>query len=221
MKQIIKNVIKRLITKKLHLRLMAYNSLISNPNSYLYSTGWIQSLGVRKPIDKDGSPIPWMNFAVVKLLEDRLTDNLNIFEFGSGYSTYFYARKVLAVTSVEYDEDWFQLIKSDLPENVNLIYKAKDVDGDYCRIIGTANEQYDVVIVDGRDRVNCVKQSISALSAKGIILLDDSQRERYKEGIEFAIGLGFRALDIEGLKATDVIMNRSTILYRNDNCLGI
>jgi len=221
MKQIIKNVIKRLITKKLHLRLMAYNSLISNPNSYLYSTGWIQSLGVRKPIDKDGSPIPWMNFAVVKLLEDRLTDNLNIFEFGSGYSTYFYARKVLAVTSVEYDEDWFQLIKSDLPENVNLIYKAKDVDGDYCRIIGTANEQYDVVIVDGRDRVNCVKQSISALSAKGIILLDDSQRERYKEGIEFAMGLGFRALDIEGLKATDVIMNRSTILYRNDNCLGI
>lgn len=174
-----------------------------------------------KPINKDGKPIPWMNFPVVKFLEERLNDDLIVFEFGSGYSTYFYAKKVMAVTSVEYDEDWLHLIKSDMPENVNLIYKEKDIDGDYCRVIGITNKQYDVVIIDGRDRVNCVKQSIPALSSKGIILLDDSHRERYKEGIEFAKQLGFRALEIEGLKATGSVINRSTILYRTDNCLGI
>lgn len=220
MKPLIKKILKRLFPN-LILHWKAYNKLIRNSNSYLHTTGWIQSLEKSKPINEDGKPIPWMNFPVVKFLEERLNDDLTVFEFGSGYSTYFYAKKVMAVTSVEYDEDWLQLIKSDMPENVNLIYKEKDIDGDYCRVIGITNKQYDVVIIDGRDRVNCVKQSIPALSSKGIILLDDSHRERYREGIEFAKQLGFRALEIEGLKATGSIINRSTILYRTDNCLGI
>jgi hypothetical protein len=53
------------------------------------------------------------------------------------------------------------------------------MDGDYCRAIGETGDQYDVVIVDSRDRMNCLKQSISALTSRGVILLDDSQRRRY------------------------------------------
>ena len=216
MKSLIKNYLAKLFPK-----LIAYNDLIKNRNSYLYATGWIQSLKESKPIDKDGNPIPWMNFPVVRLLDERLKDDLHVFEYGSGYSTYFYAKRVMTVTSVEYDEYWFNLINSDMPDNVTLIYKANDVDGEYCRIIGTTNEQYDVVIIDGRDRVNCVKQSISTLSPRGVILLDDSQLARYREGIDFAKGLGFRALDIEGLKARGWGIDRSTIFYRTNNCLGI
>jgi hypothetical protein len=203
----------------LHYR--AYKILIKDQNSYLYLTGWMQSVKERKPLDGNGNPIPWMNFAVVKLLEDRLQYDFNLFEYGSGYSTYFYANKVRSVTSVEYDKKWFDIIKPQLPENVLLIFKNKDVDGDYCRVIGSTKEQYDVVIVDGRDRVNCVKQSIAALSPKGIVVLDDSQRARYLEGIEFAERNGFSALNIEGLKATDGGVDRSTILYRRDNILNI
>ncbi len=216
MKYLIKKIFPRLA-----LYYQAYSRLIKDNDSYLHSTGWLQSVAKQKPIDKDGNPIPWMNYPVVKFLEDRLTDDINLFEFGSGYSTFFYAKKVMSVTSLEYDESWFKLIKSQIPSNVQLIYKEKDIDGAYCRAIGDTDEKYDVVIVDGRDRVNCVKKSVSALSSKGVILLDDSQRERYKEAIEFAREMDFRVLSIEGLKATGSGVDRTTILYREDNCLGI
>ncbi len=220
MKSIIKQTLKRLFpAQALHYK--AYKNLIKNQNSYLYLTGWMQSLKERKPTDNNGNPIPWMNFSIVRLLEERLTHDLNLFEYGSGYSTYFYASKVRSVTSIEYDEKWFSVVKSQAPENVKLIFKEKDIDGDYCRVIKSTEEQYDVVIVDGRDRVNCIMQSISALSSRGVILLDDSQRDSYQDGIDFIKENGFRALNLEGLKPTETQVERTTIFYREGNCLGI
>jgi hypothetical protein len=199
----------------------AYHKLIKNRDSYLYTTGWMQSLRTSVPVDRNANPIPWMNYSMIKLMEDRLKDDFVLFEFGSGYSTRFYAGRVKAVTSVEYDETWFQIIKAQMPENVELIFQKRDIDGAYCRVIGSTGNVFDVVVVDGRDRVNCVKQSIPALSPRGVILLDDSQRDRYREAIEIAKAKGFRALDLEGLKATGKELNRTTIFYRDGNCLGI
>lgn len=215
MKSLIKQFLKTLFP-----HCLAYILLIGNKKSYLYSTGWMKSLQEGKPVLPNGSPIPWMNFPIVKLLEERLKSDFILFEFGSGYSTYFYANKVKSVISVEYDEKWFQIFKADRPANVELIFKEKDIDGNYCRVINTTGKQFDVVIVDGRDRVNCVKQAILALSSRGVILLDDSQRDKYQEGIEFALEKGFRKLDFEGLKATGSAIDRTTILYRDGNCLG-
>ena len=122
---------------------------------------------------------------------------------------------------MEYDEKWLHIVKSQVPENVQSIFQAQDVDGEYCRVISAIRDKYDVVIVDGRDRVNCVKQSMSALSARGVILLDDSPRERYQEGIEFAKGKGFMALNLEGLKATGTEVDCTTVFYRAANCFDI
>ena len=220
MKSLMKKIIVSLFPLQL-LRYRAYKILIKNTNSYLYLTGWMNSLEEVKPLDINGSPIPWMNYPTVKLLEEKLTKDLNLFEYGSGYSTYFYATKVKTVTSVEYDEKWFDVIQPIVPSGVKLIFKKQDVDGDYCRAIGSTDEQYDIVIDDGRDRVNCIKQSIAALSPSGVILLDDSQRDSYQEGFDFAQKNGFKALNIEGLKATGVGIDRTTIFYREGNCLKI
>jgi hypothetical protein len=201
--------------------LAAFRQLILRKESYLYSTGWLESLKRDYPCRSNGSEIPWMNYSIIKFLEDRLKNYFDLFEFGSGYSTCFYAKLVRSVASVEYDESWFQNVKKNIPKNVELIYKEKDTDGEYCRTIGSTDKKYDIVIVDGRDRVNCVKQSIEVLSAKGVILLDDSHREKYVEGINYAKKRGFRTLDFEGLKPTGSGIDRTTIIYRDSNCLDI
>jgi hypothetical protein len=220
MKSFIKRTLYRLVPLQvLHYR--AYCQLIKNPNSYLYSTGWMQSLKELKPIDKNGNPIPWMNIPTIGFLEERLTHDLNLFEFGSGYSTCFFARLVRNVTSVEGDEKWLYIIKPLVPDYVKLIFKEEDIDGDYCRTIGSTREKYDVVIVDGRDRVNCIKQSILILSSKGVILLDDSMRDEYKEGIDFAKENGFNTLNMEGLLPMSGVQASATIFYRKENCLMI
>jgi len=162
-----------------------------------------------------------MNFPTFRFLEKRLTQDLNLFEYGSGYSTSFYAGKVRTVTSVEHDEKWLHMVKQQVPDNVKLIFKESDIDGDYCRAIVSTGDQYDVVIVDGRDRVNCLKQSISALSSRGVILLDDSHRDKYQEGIDFVKENGFKALNMEGLKARGFSIERTTIFYREGNCLEV
>jgi hypothetical protein len=220
MKAIVKGILNKAFPKYA-LYWKAFNSLFRNENSYLYSTGWMRSLRERKPVDKDGNEVPWMNYPVIKFLKDRLRRDFNLFEFGSGYSTLFYARLVQCVTSVEYDEEWFQIVKKIIPENVILIFKEKDINGEYCRVINSTGQKYDVVIVDGRDRVNCIKQSIEALTVRGVIVFDDSQMEHYLEGINYAKEKEFRALDFEGLKPTGDEIDRTTIFYRRHNCFDI
>lgn len=162
-----------------------------------------------------------MNYPVIKLLKERLNKDLDVFEYGSGYSTLFYAKLVRSVISIEYDQDWLELMQPKVPENVLLVAKEKDVDGTYCRSIAEYNQDFDVVIVDGRDRVNCVKQAMTKLSKAGVVVLDDSSRERYQEALEYAEDQGFRLLSIEGLKPTDFGTDQTTFIYRKDNCLRL
>ncbi len=202
-------------------RLAAFHGLILNKHSYLYDIGWMESLQRGFPYRKGGSEIPWMNFAAIAFLEQRLRREQALFEYGCGHSTLFYARLAGSVTSVEYDKGWHDLMAKKAPPNVTLIFQAHDRDGEYCRTIRRSGAPYDVVIVDGRDRVNCIKQSVDCLTPRGVILLDDSCRSSYRPGLEYAMERGFRALEFEGLKPTGYVMERATLLYRSDNCLGV
>jgi hypothetical protein len=195
--------------------------LVSNPDSYLHQTGWLRSLREEQPVDNNGAAIPWMNFPVVAFLRDRLTKDLDLFEYGSGHSTLFFARLVKSVTSVESNEAWFSLLKVRLPGNAELRLEPANTDASYCRAVHVSGRKYDVVVVDGTDRVNCVKQGLTALSPDGIMILDDSQREAYAEGISRAKASGFRALFFEGLKPSGNGVDRTTVFYRRENCLGI
>lgn len=164
--------------------------------SYLKTTGWFESFKRGYPCRIDGEEIPWMNYTIIKILEDRLNKDLSLFEYGLGYSTIFYSRRVKNVISIEYNKVWFDLMKDRLDENVSLLFKENDIDGEYAN-------------------------SIEKLSDKGIIILDDSQRTRYVEALDYAKSKGFRILDIEGLKPSSFSSNRSTIIYRDNNCLDI
>lgn len=197
------------------------NSLVRDQNSYLHATGWIRSMQERRPVSRDGLAVPWMNYTVVTLLRDRLTKDLRLFEFGAGHSTSFYAQLVASVKSVEYDQAWVETVRRTMPANVELVYQPKDVDGKYCRVIRSSGASYDVVVIDGWDRVNCIRQSIDALADRGVIVLDDAQRAEYREGIDYAIAMGFSALPLEGLKPVNNGVECTTLFYRRDNCLGI
>ena len=201
--------------------LYAFHKLVLRKKSYLHLTGWVKSLKHGYPCESDGSVIPWMNYTVINILKDRLNNNLMLFEYGSGYSTLFYAKRVRQVISIEYDRAWLNLLKEKIPDNVSLMYREKDINSKYCRSVSELDQLFDVVIVDGRDRVNCVKQGIEKLSVAGVIILDDSNRKHYSEAIDYAKNKGFRVLDFEGLKPTGFGINKTSILYRDNNCLNI
>ena len=93
-----------------------------------------------------------MNYPVVQILKERLKKDFSLFEFGNGYSTLFFARLVGQVISVEYNKEWLELMKPKLPENATIVFQPNDEDGEYCRCILNYEQDFDIVIVDGRDR---------------------------------------------------------------------
>lgn len=99
-----------------------------------------------------------------------------IFEFGSGASTKWFADISNHVVSVEHDERFSEVING-----VEQYFQSRP----YNQIIETYSDQYfDLILVDGRDRVKCVQSSITKLKSGGWLVLDNSEREYYDKGID-------------------------------------
>jgi hypothetical protein len=210
------NIIKRF---RYHCRV--YKNLFCNKESFLHTTGWIKSFNYKKPVDANNNPTPWMNYAIVEFLKQRFKNDFNLFEYGSGFSTIFYSNLVNSVISIEYDKNWFACIKNMAPLNAKVYFYDNDVDGKYSRSIRDFETLFQVIIIDGRDRVNCIKQSLPNISPDGVIILDDSDREEYKSGILFLELHGFRELPFYGFKPRSLFISKTSIFYRNNNCFGI
>jgi len=211
--------IKRL--KKVFPRLYATKRLIFEKSSYLYETGWFKSLKKEYPCKRSGEELPWMNYAVIAFLQNRLNRSMRLFEFGSGYSTIFYAKLVDNVIAVEHNAEWFDVITDRLPSNAKVIYHEKIEKSNYCKATNAFNQKFDVIVVDGFDRVNCMLNALSSLKDNGVLILDDSRRASYQEGIDYYERNGFKSLKFEGIKPTGVGLDITTVLYRVDNCFNI
>jgi len=202
-----------------HLRAL----LSFNKKGYLNDIGWFKAFDAKTPVDADGSPIPWVTYSFIDFIKERLSKQHTVFEFGSGNSTYFYAKYAGIVVSVEHDKEWFDKIeKSEAkPENSELIYCELVRGGDYCQTPLKLGEKFDIIIVDGRDRVNCCKKGLEALTEAGVLVLDDSEREEYQEAVGFLTEKGFKHLSFSGISPGLFYLKATSVFYKNNNCLGI
>lgn len=188
---------------------------------YLYDTGWIRSVTANEVADKDGKPLPWLTYPAISFLEKRLGKDMALFEFGCGNSTLYYAGKVALVYSVEHDKLWFDKISGTLPKNTCLFFCQLEPGGDYCHYAIQTGREFDIIVIDGRDRVNCCKNSIASLKPGGIVILDDAEREKYREGVSLLENEGFKKIEFWGIAPMINYLKCTIIFYREDNCLGI
>ncbi|HWD90004.1 MAG TPA: hypothetical protein VG367_17880 [Mucilaginibacter sp.] len=189
--------------------------------NYLYDIGWTNSIITGNVVDASNNPLPWATYPFIQFVGERLKSTHDVFEFGSGNSTLFYAKKVGSVTSVDHDLFWYDKIKNSMPSNVNLFYCEFSEDGNYCNYVSKTNKLYDMIIVDGMDRVNCCINNIGALKQNGVMILDDSERDEYDEATTFLVKKGFKRIDFWGTAPTVYYLKCTTIFYRDSNCLGI
>lgn len=192
-----------------------------NHKGYLQDIGWFNGFDTKSPVDGEGNPIPWVTYSFIDFIKDRIKKSHSVFEFGSGNSTFFYAKYAGLVVSVEHDKAWYDMIVSKKPENAEMIFCELVRDGDYCRMPIKLEEKFDILIVDGRDRVNCCKQAVNAVSDHGVIVLDDSEREFYQEGMTFLKKAGYKELSFSGISPGLFYRKSTSVFYRPDNCLDI
>lgn len=109
---------------------------------------------------------------------------LKVFEFGCGSSTIYLSKfENVHITSVEHDTTWYFKVRDALveAEAVTLVLS----DRPYSAIIlPFPDEYFDLVIVDGRDRVKCLKNSFDKVKQGGVLILDNSERGEYEKGVE-------------------------------------
>ncbi len=209
------------IFRSIFMIFIVYKKLIRYKKSFLHESGWIQSVKRMKPVDNNFNQVPWMNYQTINFIKERFKKDFNMFEYGSGYSTIFYANIVNRITSIEYNIDWYNKIKNEIPNNAKLIYENKFNSDCYIFAVKNDDVLYDVIIIDGRSRVACLEACIDQLSERGVIFFDDSERDRYRKYFDIAYKRGFRSLDFQGIKPVEPELSCTTIFYRDGNCLGL
>ena len=200
---------------------LAASFLLRGSSGYLKKVGWYHSFNKYMPVDKEGGALPWYTYAAIDFLGGRIKAGMTVFEYGSGNSTIWWAIRVSRVVSCEHDEHWFIKMKSDLPDNVTYRHIKLEPSGDYSRAILQHDKEFDVIVIDGRDRVNCAKNSLCALNDRGVIVWDNSDRDEYQAGYDFLSDNGFKRLDFSGLGPINTYGWCTSVFYRPQNCLGI
>jgi hypothetical protein len=166
---------------------------------------WARSLR-REPAEAGPFAVcePWVTTAAVQWLEEVVTPDVRLFEFGAGRSTVFFAERAGEVVSAEHHAEWHARVEAELVArglaNARVVlalpdgaarrrgrYTARRRDGKGLRFesyVKTIDNQpdgsLDLVFVDGRARVACVRRAISKVKAGGYLVLDDAWRRDYR-----------------------------------------
>lgn len=189
---------------------------------YLRKSGWMRSREVGRPVDAHGNPLAWYTYSAIHFLQGRITEHMTVFEFGCGYSTLWWASRVAHVTSVEHHPGWFEIVRQQVPPNCELLHAELEADGAYSRsAIDARGGPFSIIVVDGRDRVNCAQHSLASLRDDGVIVWDNTDRARYQAGFKLLEAAGFRRLDFRGHGPISAREWMTSVFYRHDNCLGI
>lgn len=187
---------------------------------YLAKSGWVRSVLEERIVDAVGRPLPWMTQPFIDFIEPRLHKGLYVFEYGSGASTLYFARRVGCVLAVDHDAAFAATLSSQLSSNAQVVV-CDEGSNDYINAIVRLEHRPHLVSVDGRDRVRCMAAAMCQLAQDGVLVLDDAERFEYVSGLESMKAAGFRSLEFWGLASGRVERKCTMIFYRSGNILGV
>jgi predicted O-methyltransferase YrrM len=161
--------------------------------------------------------VPWWTFHAIDAVERWIAarkGDVRVFEYGSGASTVWLARRATHVVSVEHDVGFAKIATPMLalpnvelrviePVRAGATSRAPSGRGGYedCDFsayvdsIADGAARYDLVIIDGRARAACLKRAWDCLEADGLVVFDNSSRRRYQAALK---GIGGRMTRYRG-----------------------
>ena len=187
-------------------------------SGYFEAIGWFRTRATRRAIDSDGNPIPWFTYPAFAYLSERVQRNWRVLEFGSGMGTIWWSRHVDHHVALEHDAEWATLVAKSSSARV-VQTNSSDATG----YIAPARDigMFDVVIVDGLFRNECLLVACDIVSTTGVIVLDDAQRTEYASAVEAVRAKGFRWLPFHGPQPVSKHAGCTAVLYRPGNVLNL
>jgi hypothetical protein len=195
-----------------------FSALLPAGTNSFQTTGWINSTLKARPLDANNNPIPWFTYPAIDFLESIIDPKWHIFEWGSGNSTKWWARKCASVVAVESNHAWHSEVSKSIPPNATAIL-AQDAASYTQAIHNYDKSHFDVIVVDGDHRNKCVESSIGSLKDDTIIVFDNSDRRDYKSGIQLLLDAGFYHIDFWGLIPSYAYRNCTSIFFLKPDLL--
>ena len=155
--------------------------------------------------------IPYLPFRAQEWLNRFLKSDMRVFEYGSGGSTIFIAKRVKSIVSIEHDKKWYQIVNAVLNKNAINNCEYFLIEPDYkdlksipsykifsqllfkpfkqyiAQIDRYPDASFDLVSIDGKARNFCVRRAIRKVRKGGILLLDDSNYKIFRPSLDLLI----------------------------------
>jgi hypothetical protein len=161
--------------------------------------------------------LAWWSYPAMQRVDEFLADRpgARIFEYGAGASTLWLAKRAAQIDSVEHDVQWAESVKemlTDGPGNAKLHVVPPTVatadttvrsgrvghtDLDFANYVSTIDEvggPFDLIVVDGRARVDAFRRALDHLADDGVVVFDNIKRKRYWDVLSAMPGLRIELL---------------------------
>jgi hypothetical protein len=179
--------------------------------------------------------VPWWTYRAIDVVETWLGARarpIRAYEYGSGASTLWLAKRVDEVFSVEHHRGFGEQMTPVLAQLPNVHFRivepttpgagaikvpsAKEGHAgldfaDYVASIDAIVGTFDLVVIDGRAREACLTAAIPRLANDGLIVFDNSRRARYKAAIAVS---GMHERVLRGLTPTLPYPDQTSLLTR-------
>ena len=156
-------------------------------------------------------PEMWLD--EIKYIEETLiklsqkNNKLNILEWGSGFSSIYFSKFLkqkgiqFKWVAVEHFVHWHEKVidmieENKLSNNIECVLKNATLEtdkniqetlplNDYINYPSELDTKFDLIIVDGRKRSECLKVASNILTTDGVVILHDAEREWYHDGFKY------------------------------------
>lgn len=133
--------------------------------------GFLESSKSNIPVSGYGEVMPLYTYGCYEYIRSIDWAEANVFEFGCGYSSIWWHRKGANVYGVDNNQGWIDEINSKGNFKIALSNEGED----YTTSIYEHNLKYDVIVIDGSYRYECIQPSLECLADDGMIILDNSE----------------------------------------------
>lgn len=161
---------------------------------------------------RHSKPVPWITFPALRYLESLLSKETKVLEFGSGFSTIFFANNCSRILSYESSIDWYEKLQNyfrtsrDFRAKVSLVRVDDSLSGDalfecFSEKLAESHEllsNFDLFFVDGGNRNLALEFILSGCTSESIIILDNSDDGAYVSGIKLMLDAGYHQIPFFG-----------------------
>lgn len=133
--------------------------------------GFLESSRSDVPVNNKNQIIPMYTYPCYEWLDSIDWTDSKVYEFGTGYSTIWWQNKKADYYGVEDNKEWYDRIKkSGFKNKVKYEPDLKK----YIKTIYDYDFKFDVIVIDGQVRFDCIKPALEKIKDNGMIIFDNS-----------------------------------------------